>query len=132
MSDSHALDRSEQNQFATIDKWLTLLAVEKPIRADMFRAFGGPQRMHQFVALDYQVSHPWEVFGFEEPPPDCSSCHGTFRAWIDERTALLTKCELEVRVQASSGEELAPIKLEQVFAGYNHDMRFDPHTPFPN
>ena len=114
------------NQFLTIDKWLELLArSEAPAQFNAYRAHG-----RRFVLLEYQASEPSGVL-VKELAPEMSGYRETVHAWVDQETGRLAKGVLEATVQLRSGAELPPIRLQQIFAGYDHEMYFDPGVPFP-
>ena len=116
--------RGETNQFLTLDKWLLLLAESQPVRADMYRAYG-----RRYLLVEYQASSPSGVL-IGDWEPEVSRYRETVYAWIDEETDLLVKGVLEATAQMRTGDELH-MQLQQVFAGYDHDIGFDPRVPFP-
>ena len=113
------------NQFLTIDKWLLPLVKGQLVGANIYRAYG-----RRYVLLEYQASKPSGVL-VEQLTPEVSAYRETVHLWIDEESGLLVKGVLEATAQLRTGEELPPTQLQQVFGGYDHDLRFDPRVPFP-
>lgn len=113
------------NRFLTIEKWLGLFRTSDPAVAGIYRDHG-----RRYVLLDYQSrSSTGVLLGEMASGTEVSGYRESVQAWIDAESGLLAKGQLEATWLNPAGEEQR-VQLQQVFAGYDHDIQFDSAAPF--